>query len=506
LDQARVDLMQGQLAWITNRGGNAPLLLVRAAERLAPVAPDLSRATYLDALSAAMFAGLLASPGGDALAVARAADAAPRPSDTPRTPDLLLAGLAANFNSGYDAAVPILRRALSDFGRGMSPDEELRWLWLTTLAALHLWDDERWDVLSDRYVHLARENGALTELPLALSTRAIMLVFAGDLTTATSLVDEQRALTEATGSNLAPYSAMAVAALSGRQQEASALIEATAREVTGRGEGIGIAVAHWTNALLHNGLGNYREAMAAAQQALRHQQYPDVRYPGVANWSVAELVEAAALGGATDTATEAFEWIAAMTRASGTPWAMALEARSKALVSTPDEAEPHFREAIDRLQGMRLRTELARTRLLYGEWLRRRGRRTDARERLRTAHRMFTDMGMEAFAERTRRELLATGETVRQRRVQTRDELTPQEEQIARLARAGLTNPEIGGQLFLSPRTVEWHLRKVFGKLGISSRIGLHDALALLDPDAMPGSQAAALISTRTDGGSPDAL
>ena len=479
LDQARVDLIQGRLARVSNRAGDASVLLVHAAERLAPVDPDLSRATYLDALSAAMFAGPLASPGGGPLEVARAAGAAPpRLLDTPRTPDLLLAGLAANFNDGYEAAVPILRQALAAFGHGMSPDEELRWLWLTTLAAVHLWDDERWDALSDRYVQLARNTGALTELPVALSTRAIMLLFAGDLTTATSLVDEQRTVTEATGRNLTPYSAMAVAALSGRQDEASALIEATAEEVARRGEGIGIAVAHWTNALLHNGLGNYPEAMAAAQQALRDQQYPNVRYPGGETWAAAELIEAAALSGAKETAAEAFDWIASMTSASRTGWAIAFEARSRALVSSPDLAEPHFREAIERLSSTRLRTELARTRLLYGEWLRRRNRRVDAREQLRAAHEMLAAMGAEAFAERARRELVATGEKARKRTVTTRVQLTGREGQVARMASDGLSNPEIGTRLLVSPRTVEYHLRNVFIKLGITSRHELDPALA----------------------------
>jgi DNA-binding CsgD family transcriptional regulator len=477
LDQARVELMQGQLAWVTSRGGDAPLLLVRAAERLAPVEPGLSRATYLDALSAAMFAGLLASPGGGALEVARAADTAPRPLDDPRTPDLLLQGLAANFNEGYAAAVPILRQALAAFGRGMSVDEELRWLWLTTLAALHLWDDKPWHVLSEQYVQLARRTGALSELPLALSTRAIMLLFAGDLTTATSLVDEQRAVTEATGGNLAPYSAMALAALAGREDEASALIEGTIADVGARGEGIGIAVAHWANALLHNGLGNYPEAMAAAQQALHHQQYPDVRYPGVANWAAAELIEAAALSGMTETAAEAFSWIAAMTGASRTGWALGLEARSRALTSSPDLAEPHFLEAIDLLSGTLVRTELARARLLYGEWLRRQGRRVDAREPLRAAHDMFIAMGAEAFAERARRELAATGEKARKRAVTTMVKLTGREAQVARMASDGLSNPEIGTRLLVSPRTVEYHLGNVFAKLSITSRHDLDRAL-----------------------------
>jgi DNA-binding CsgD family transcriptional regulator len=477
-DQARVDLMKGHLAWVTSRGGNAPLLLVRAAERLAPVEPGLSRTTYLDALSAAMFAGHLAGPGGGALEVARAAAAAPRPTDVPRTPDLLLDGLAANFNQGYPAAVPSLRQALAAFGEGMSADEQLRWLWLSTLAALHLWDDKPWHELSDQFVQLARGAGALSELPLALSTRAIMLLFVGDLNTATSLVDEQQAVTAATGGNLAPYSGMALAALAGREDEVRSLIESTVEEVGARGEGIGIAVAHWTNALLHNGLGNYPVAMAAAQQALAYQGYPDARYPGVANWAVAELMEAAALSGASEIAAEAFNWIEEMTRASRTDWALGLEARSRALICNTDRAESLYLEAIERLRRTLVRTELARTRLLYGEWLRRQGRRVDAREQLRAAYDMLTQIGAEAFAERARRELVATGEKARRRTVTTGVQLTGREIQVARMASDGLSNPEIGTRLLVSPRTVEYHLGNVFAKLGITSRHELDAALA----------------------------
>jgi DNA-binding CsgD family transcriptional regulator len=478
LDQARVELLGAQFAFVAHRGGDAALLLVKAAERLGPVEPDLARATYLDALSAAMFAGHLASPGGGALEVARAVGAAPGSVHAPGAPDLLLKGLAANFNDGYAQGARILRQALADFGGAMSVDEQLRRLWVSNEAALYLWDDERWDALSDRYVQLARTAGALSELPLALTMRAYMLLFAGDLSTATSLIDEGQAVAEATGSNLAPYSAMALAALSGRRAEATALIEFTARDVTERGEGIGIAVAQWANAVLHNGLGNYPEAMAAAQQALRYQGYPHSRYPGVANWAAAELIEAAARGGMTETATETFGWIAAMTGASRTDWALGLEARSRALTSGPDTAEPHFHQAINRLSRTRVRIELARARLLYGEWLRRQRRRRDAREQLRIAHEMFTAMGAEAFAERARRELLATGEKARKRTVATISGLTAREAQVARMARDGLTNPVIGTRLFLSPRTVEYHLRNVFAKLGIASRHELGRALS----------------------------
>ena len=478
-EQARVDLLRAQLAFAANRGGDAPALLVKAARRLEPIDTGLARATYLDALTASTLAGRLASPGGHTLEVARAASAAPRPLGDPSVPDLLLDGLAANFNDGYAAGVPFLRQALTAFGSGMSADEELRWLWLTTLAALHLWDDERWDMLSTRYVELARKTGALSELPLALSTRSMMLLFAGDVTTATALTDEGRVVIDATGSQFAPYAAMGLAALQGRQAEVSALIEDTASDVALRGEGIAMSVAEWANALLHNGLGRYPEAMRAAQQALHYQEYPGMHYPGIANWAAAELVEAAARSGMTGIATDTYRWIAEMTSASGTNWALGVEARSCALVTEGSAAEGLYQDAIMHLDRSRVRAELARAHLLYGEWLRRQRRRTDAREQLRTARGMLEAMGMEAFAERARRELQATGETARKRTAATgRDEeLTAQEAQIARLARDGLSNPEIGARLFLSPRTVQHHLGSVFTKLGITSRSHLSHAL-----------------------------
>jgi DNA-binding CsgD family transcriptional regulator len=478
-DQARVDLLRAQLAFVTSRGRDAPLLLVKAARRLEPIDTGLARATYLDALTASTLAGRLASPGGHTLEVARAASAAPRPRHDPSVPDLLLDGLAANFNERYAAGVPFLRQALTAFGSGMSADEELRWLWLTTLAALHLWDDERWDMLSSRYVELARKAGALSELPLALSTRSMMLLFVGDVATATALTDEGGTVIDATGSQFAPYAAMGLAALQGRQAEVSALIEATASDVALRGEGIAMSVAEWANALLCNGLGRYPEAMRAAQQALHYQEYPDMHYPGIANWAAAELVEAAARSGMGETAADAYRWIAEMTSASGTSWALGVEARSCALVTDGNAAEGLYQDSIMHLGRSRVRAELARAHLLYGEWLRRQRRRTEAREQLRTARGMLEAMGMEAFAERARRELLATGETARKRTAVTAaDEvLTAQEAQIARLARDGLSNPEVGARLFLSPRTVQYHLGNVFAKLGITSRSQLIHAL-----------------------------
>lgn len=478
LQRARVDLLRAQVAFATSRGGDAPRLLLMAARRFEPIEAGLARETYLDAINAAAFAGRLASRGGGVLEVARAAAAAPQPPRGHRAPDVLLDGLAVNFVEGYAAAVPGLRDALTAFGAGMSADEELRWMWLINLAALHLWDDARWDALSVRYLQLARKVGALNELPLALSTRAMMLLWVGDLTAASTLIDEQSTVTEATGSNLAPYTAMRLAAMRGRKAQASALIEATNMEVSKRGEGIGVACAEWTRAVLHNGFGDYPEAMAAAQLALYHQEYPDVRYPGIANWAAAELVEAAVRGGMTETATVAIRWLAEMTAASGTDWALGVEKRSRALMAEGENAERLYRAAITHFGKSRVRTELARAHLIYGEWLARERRRVEAREQLHTAHHMLETMGMAGFAERARRELEAIGATTRKRTAITSTvELTAQETQIARLAREGLSNPEIGARLFISAKTVQYHLRKVFAKLGITSRSQLDNAL-----------------------------
>ncbi len=485
LQHARADLIRAQLAYATRRGGDAPLLLLRAARRLEPIDAGLSRETYLDAISAAEFAGRLATPGGHVVEVARAASAAPKSAQPPRAPDFVLDGLVANFIEGYPAAVPDLRAALDAMGNGMSVDEELRWMWLTNLAALHLWDDAHWATLSERYLTLARKTGAMNALPLALSTRAMLLTFVGDLMEVSVLVDEQREVTEATGSNLAPYAAMTLASMRGRQADAETLIARTVAEAPRRGEGISIAVAEWTRAALHNGLGNYAEAMAAAHQALNQQEYPNLRYPGVANWAAAEFVEAAARSGLRGEATQATEWITEMTRASRTGWALGVETRCRALLADGEAAELLYEESIAHYGRSRVRAELARTHLLYGEWLRRKRRRTEARTQLRIAHGMLDAMGMEAFAERARRELQATGETARKRTAGVNGEkLTAQETQVARLARDGLSNPEIGVRLFLSPRTVQYHLRKVFTKLDISSRSQLDRVLPTDRPPA----------------------
>jgi DNA-binding CsgD family transcriptional regulator/tetratricopeptide (TPR) repeat protein len=467
LQRARVDLVRAQLTFLTSGGGAAVPLLLKAAQRLAPINASLARATYMDALVAAFWAGRLASPDGSLLDVARAAGTAPPPPHPPRAPDLLLDGLAARFNRGYAAGVPILRRALQAFrSSGMPEDPGLRWLSLACGAAFHIWDDEGWVTLSDRYVQLAHETGALSELPVALPQRVYALLFAGELTAAASAAEEMQPAVEATGSHIGPYGALALAAFRGREAEASALAEATLRDASARGEGFGISAVGWIGAVLNNGLGRYTEALTAAQRA--SENHPEL---GQSNWAMAELIEAAARTGMTETAADAFRRLAEMTSASGTDWGLGIEARSRALLSEGEEAERLYREAIARLGRTRIRAELARAHLLYGEWLRRERRRGEAREQLRAAHVMLEAMGMEGFAARARRELQATGDTVRRRVVAAGDgELTAQEAQIARLARDGLSNPEIGTRLFLSPRTVQYHLGKVFTKLDITSR------------------------------------
>ena len=473
LGRARVDLLRSQVAFVSYRGRDASPLLLNAARRLERVDIDLARATYLDAVNAAMFAGRLASPGGSPEEVAHAARAAPRPSHPPRAPDILLDGLAATFSAGYSAGFPILRRALIAFEQTTSTEEEaLRWLWLACSAAVHLWDDAEWDRLSSRHVQLTRDAGALSELPLALSQRAYVLLFAGDLAAAASLVEEIEAATEAMGSKLAPYGTLGLAALQGREAETSALARTTKEEVVLRGEGIGIGVTAWASAVLNNGLGRYDNALAAAEEA---SAYPaDV---GTANWSLVELIEAArtrSFGRATD----AMRRLSETTSVSGSDWALGVEARSRALLSEGETADRLYREAISRLGRTRMRVDLARAHLLYGEWLRREERRTAARDQLRLAYQMLNEQGIAGFAERARQELVATGEVVRKRTVETFAELTAQEAQIVRLALEGRTNREISTQLFVSPRTVEWHLGNVFTKLGITSRKDLRRAIA----------------------------
>jgi DNA-binding CsgD family transcriptional regulator len=474
LQRAHADLIRAQLAFITSRGTEAPALLLKAARRLRDPDPGLSRATYLDALSAGIFTGRLASPGWGVLDVARAATEAPPAPDAPRAPDFLLDGLTVHYNEGYAAGVPLLRRAVAEFGHNMPAEEELRWLWLVCVAAaVRVWDDAGWDALSARHVQLARDTGALGELPLALTSRAFLHLFSGQLSSAASLTDEVQTVKDATRSGLAPYGALGLAAFRGEEARAHALIEATMEDVTLRGEGVGITFAQWANATLNNGLGRYDRAAAAALHACDYDA--DL---GSLIWTMPELIEAAVRSGLTTAATWAGDRLAEMTEACDTDWAAGILARSRALLSEGDTADNLYRESITRLSRTRLRVDLARAHLLYGEWLRRERRRADAREELRTAHGMLEAIGMAGFAERARRELRSTGESARKRgRTAEHEELTAQELQVARLARDGLSNLEIGTRLFISAHTVQYHLRKVFAKLGITSRSQLDRVL-----------------------------
>src|SRR5262249_19479618 len=366
LEQARLELVRARLVSATSRGGDAPLLLLRAAGRLERIDISLARATYLDAVAAAMFAGRLASPGGSTLEVARAAAAAPPPPHRPRPPDLLLDGLAALYTQGHAGPLPLLRQGVAAADSSTSADEEPPWLWLACVVASHVWDDERWELLSRRYIQLVRQIGALAELPLALDRRVRPLLFAGELTAAAALLDETRTVEEATGNPSWPYGQLSLAAFRGHEASAAALINSIMQDATQRGEGYGITAAEWANAMLSNGLGHPGDAMAAAERATEY--HGDM---GFSKWALVELVEAAVHSGMTETAAGAYRRLTAMTGPAGTDWALGLAARSRALLSDGDEADGCYREAIDRLGRTRLRVELARAHLLYGEWLRR---------------------------------------------------------------------------------------------------------------------------------------
>jgi DNA-binding CsgD family transcriptional regulator len=473
LQRARVDLLRAEAGFSQSPGSDAPPLLLRAAKTLEPLDPGLARETYLDAWSAALFAGRFAT-SADLRDVSREARAAPRPDGDLRPSDLLLDGFALLFTDGRAEAAPVLQRAAAGFaGAEASHEEVLRWGWLATAAAVTVWDFETCVAIAAREVELARDSGALAVLAVGVNVFAQAVVLGGEFEKSSLLIAEADAVTEATGTDVLPYGALVLAGLKGREAEAAGLIEATVQDATAGGQGTALQYARWATAILLNGLGRYEEAVTAATDA--SDDAPELF---VSAWARSELVEAACRSDRSDTASSALERLAAHSEASPTDWGLGLVARGSALLSDGDEAERLFREAIERLGRTRLRPELARAHLLYGEWLRRENRRVDARAQLHKAHGLFTAIGMEAFAERARVELRASGDTVRKRTPESRDELTPQERQIAQLARDGLSNPEIGARLFLSPRTVEWHLGKVFGKLGIRSRRGLQDALA----------------------------
>jgi DNA-binding CsgD family transcriptional regulator/tetratricopeptide (TPR) repeat protein len=464
LGRARIDLLHAGIAFAQNRGSEAPPLLLGAARRLERLDVMLARETYLDAIAAAVFAGRLAR-GPGLQEVGEAARGAPPPQRA-RVTDTLLDALAVRLTEGYSASAPMMKRVVRTFCEEEIPVQQaLRWLWLASIIAADLWDDESWHVLATRHVTIARETGSLSVLPDALDSRAYVHLISGEFGAAASLYEEVRTVCAAIGSNPARIGPLGLASWRGREREARTLIDALMSEAVPRGQGAVVTMTQLQLAVLCNGLAQYTDALAAAQEAAGYPQEF-----GAPRWGLEELVEAAVRSGAPEVAADALEPLSEATRASGTDWALGVEARLRALVSEGDAAEKLYREAIERLSRTRIRLELARAQLVYGEWLRRENRRVDAREHLRAAHDAFSRMGADAFADRAHRELLATGETVRRRIDETRDVLTPQEAQIARLARDGFSNPDIGTRLFISPRTVQYHLHKVFLKLDISSR------------------------------------
>ena len=465
---AMADLLRAKIAFASSLGSDAPPLLLKAAKRLEPLNLDLARETYVDAWQAAFFAGHLAG-AGNLLEVSRAARALPKPAHPPRLVDLVLDGFALLVIDGPAAAAPVLRQATSTFaGPGIAQDEVLRWGFVATVADEALWDDEGWRV-TIRQVQIARDVGALDRLSFLLNRMAIDTVWSGDFAAAAMLIAEAGAVCEATGSRLEPVAAAMLAAFRGREAEAVPLNRSVVEEATAGGQGVSVTVAHWVAAVLYNGLGRYEEALAAARQACEHKHV----HVHISAWAVPELIEAAVRTGNPRNAADALDLLAETTRAGETNIGLGIEARSRALVSEGEATEGYYREAIDRLSRTQRRPDFARAHLVYGEWLRRQRRRRDARYQLRTAFEMFDAMGMEAFATRAQVELRATGERARRRSLGAPEVLTPQEQQIAQLVAEHLTNREIAAQLFISARTVDYHLTKIFRKLGVSRRTQL---------------------------------
>ena len=476
LQQARTALLRGQIAFASSFGSEAPALLVRAAKQLEPLDAALARETYLDAWAAALFAGRLAV-AGNIYEVSRAARSAPPAPHSPRPSDWLLDGVAVAVIEGRAAAAPTLRHVAHLFSEGeISTEEGLRWAWLASIAPIMLWDEESWHAGLVRQLKAVREAGLLVHLPIYLNGLGILTVWCGEFTTADSLIAEADAMAKATGASVARFAAVLAAGLRETETVARQLIDSETRDARDAGQGVGIQWCQWASAIFYNGHSRYEEAAIEAQQAA--EQAPELY---VSMWSLPELIEAASRTGQNELAAGALERLAEATGIAETDWGQGIYARCRALLSDGRVAEDSYREALERLSRTQLRPDLARAHLVYGEWLRRERRRAEARAQLRTAHEMFDAIGMLAFAERARRELGATGETARKRTAATHGELTPQEAQIARLAASRLPNLEIAAQLFLSPHTVDYHLRKVFTKLGVTSRRQLRQAL--LDSD-----------------------
>jgi DNA-binding CsgD family transcriptional regulator len=479
---AQLEVLRGRVSFTSERGRDAPGLLLAAAQHLETHDPRRARETYLDAITAALFAGKMATTG-HAREVAKAVLSVPKPLGLPSVSDLLLESLALLVAEGPGTGTPVAKRALEAFrSDAVGTDERLRWSWLAGRTAAFIWDYDSWHELTKGQVDAARASGALSVLPLTLSTTAGVQLFAGRLSEAEALFEQAETVADATATRTARYAAVLVTAYRGREREARTFIDAAARDFTARGEGMGVTLTRCADAVLCNGLGQYEDAYDAAADALE-DPYELWFWP----WATVELIEAASRTGRTSAAAEAFERLKESTTASGSEWAGAVEDRCRALLSEKEAAEKLYRSAIDRLSPTVLRLDLARTHLLFGEWLRRESRPADARQELRAAHRLFTDFGSENYAERARIELRATGERTRRRSVDSGWRLTPQEARVAQLVAQGGTNIEIAAQMFISPSTVEYHLHKVFRKFGIRSRTQLAKRVLESGQDADAG-------------------
>jgi DNA-binding CsgD family transcriptional regulator len=475
LQEALVTRLRARAGYALRRDSSGPRLLLAAAQGLEPLDPVLARDTYMEALAAALFGGRL----GDAAVVRTVAGAileATAADESERARDLILRGQALLAAEGLDAAIPTLRRALRAFLEQPPDALELRWMWFGCRAAIDLWDRDALRRLADRQVALSRTAGVLTVLPVALTYQMAAHLLDGRFDLFEAACDEVDAIKNVTGHQLPQYGRIIVAAYRGRVEEVERRGPQFRADAEARGEGHALSAINSSAAIVYNGAGRYAEALAAARQEL-----PYTHELSFAMRSLPEVVEAAVRTGDRALAEEALEHLARVTRAAGGDWGLGVLALAEAQLRDGDEAERLYREAIERFERARLPFLQGRARLLYGEALRRQHRRVDARAQLREAHALLSRCGAAGFAERAARELSATGETVRVRTPDTADELTDQELNVARLAREGLTNRDIGARLFISSRTAEYHLRKVFLKLGISSRAELKTALAKLD-------------------------
>jgi DNA-binding CsgD family transcriptional regulator len=468
LQRARLERLRAKTAFARKRGSDAVPLLLDAARRLVPLHADVARETYLEAFQAALAAGRLCRESG-VEEVATVAQHAPPPRRPPTTNDLLLDGLVRRFTTGYSSSVPLLRQALEASWHEVASIEDLLFRWS---VAADLWDDGAMHALGTRALRLARQQGALAFLPMTLPHGGGAGTYGGQFAAAWALLEEAEAITEATVNVPFRHGRLVLSACCGQDAETLELFRATIREANARGDGCAIGSAEYATAVFYNGRGRYEVALDAAQRACEHEDL------SVFNSALVELVEAASRSNRADVGAVAMMQLEERADAAGTHWALGLKARSQALLSERCTAERFFVESIEHLARTRVDVELGRAHLLYGEWLRREKRRRDARQQLRTAHKMLRRKGAQTFAERARHELLATAESVRRRNPATITDLTAQERQIGGLAAGGYTNREIGAKLFISARTVEWHMGNVFTKLGIASRRELRQVLA----------------------------